>query len=367
MPPTNHIPTAEEVAAIQNSNLGHLNLVPEFTGSSGVSVQNFFDRLDEMSLMGNWTKSQQAIIARMKLKGDASAYVQANPALRKSTYENLKTSLIAWFRTDISVEKLNEEFSACVMRNTETIQQFATRLSIAGYRTQQDGEDEGEQAYAKKALERALLTQFLKGIGGNLKRFVMTHRPKTYEEAIELALHEEAAEASMGCESAAIVGAVRREPQGKNYPNQTREQQAPNFPNFNSRSQPFQNLTSRPQKFNNYPFHNQQRHPGNPLPQILPSNVTCFCCGGRGHYANVCPSKSPGMSQQAARPVIICTYCNKRGHLEPQCWNKRGPNGTVENGRYLPGREPKENQKQTIQTSNEPPKENGQYTAQTSF
>ncbi|KAL3680363.1 hypothetical protein R1sor_023319 [Riccia sorocarpa] len=74
-----------------------------------------------------------------------------------------------------------------------------------------------------------------------------------------------------------------------------------------------------------YPSHGPPRHPPNPAitkvhGPVPPSEITCFRCQEKGHYANACPNaaKSPGY-------IPLCQNCGEPRHIAPHCAKPNRP------------------------------------------
>ena len=74
-----------------------------------------------------------------------------------------------------------------------------------------------------------------------------------------------------------------------------------------------------------------------------PGYFKCYVCGGRGHYAQICPSSRRATNQPSSHRRITqvrCYNCNQLGHIlkyctEPatgQSLNSQGPVGRAEQG-----------------------------------
>lgn len=306
----------------QNGNLSHLSLIPDFSGKpGGIKVQHYFGRIDEVGLMSNWSELQMAVIARLKLSGDAREVVVSDADMMQASYATLKQQLTERFKVDESRNDLLTKFNQCVQKPGESVRSYGTRLYVAGNRTLVAAHNEPEKALRKGLLEEAMLDQFVRGIHGTVRRFVLSANPTSYQQAYERAIREESIELAMGASLEALtIRAV-------GTPKATRNAQEPPTPT-GSQSGPRTNLHEPP----------RDEQASRRIEQGRTGDArvsTCFRCGGRGHSENVCPSPSEDRPRrntgapaqhaqtewsQGRSPRPECSYCNRVGHTREQCW-----------------------------------------------
>ncbi|KAL1476316.1 hypothetical protein MTO96_036597 [Rhipicephalus appendiculatus] len=170
------------------------NMVPSFTGDdTGPDIRDFLNILEQVGRMGGWQDSQLIGIARCKMTGKAHdfAWWDDNVAAAK-TFSEFKTLALKRFDTDPLIFKM-ERFLSARQRADEKVRSFASRLRILGTATLvgTSGEDTLKAELRREILSEEILSRFLAGLRDPVRRFVLSRDPKTFDEAIDVAVKEE--------------------------------------------------------------------------------------------------------------------------------------------------------------------------------
>lgn len=173
---------------------GTLSLIQPFSGSQTehTKIETFLSTIEAVAALDGWTQTQQCAIARLRLQPPARDFLESDSILLQTTsWETLKDALVNRFRVTETPDALYKQLTDCTQQYDEDVRSFAARIQIIGNKTLVQSGNETEMTIRRKLLQEQLLGQFTKGLRDTIKRFVMTHSPKTLADAIEIAKREE--------------------------------------------------------------------------------------------------------------------------------------------------------------------------------
>lgn len=314
-----NILTQAERDAISRSNItGMLNTVPMFSGEPHTTpINHFIARLEDAALMGNWSLIVLVIIFKQRLVGAALDYFNSNPHFTSANWETLTTAFRKWFHNVPSLDNSLHAFFQCRQKHGESAKLYLTRLKLTGLGSNPPNYQNEEENAIRACINKALLSTFLKGLRDDSGRLTITmHKPRTIDEALALAEEHEHLKTQ--------ESRVRAIEETSHMTDLIQLIQYP--PHVLTPSTPQVNLA--------------QNSPQNLQREYRPNNnntITCYRCGGLGHFANTCstPSNMPrqqalptftkpngynnASSTQRPRDTISCTYCKKLGHVKLDC------------------------------------------------
>lgn len=320
--------------------IGAVDLVPAFSGSdNSVSIVDFLDYIESAAGIAFWTEAQKLGVARIKLTGQAKAYVKSHPEIKAlQVWDEFKDSLLRKYQPSQPGVYADYHFRSSMQEADECIDDFATRLRERGEATVVPPRTPEEKAYSDLVLDKDLLNYFLNGIRQSLKPLVFTHKPATFAAAVQIAKDEEH-NARMLAKSRRGLYAI-----GASTPNHVsfhRDDTMYPPPVYQQAQQaPFAYHTSGNPRFTRPAAPGRQEGQGRssyanacrgrgysggpPVPVRMNSqygrDVECFNCGAFGHLGAACT--------RPYRP--ICTGCNRRGHVLRDCrtTGSQAPNGS---------------------------------------
>lgn len=171
-----------------------LTVIPTFSGQDEkYSVDDFIDQIENHKEIGKWTEDITCRIAKTRLLGKAARIFRANPQTANfTTWNEMKEFLKNRINPHISSTKADYNFVACTQQQGEVIDEFAFRFSLAAEKAKPEASDPSEAPALKKFHEGRKLEYFINGVKGPLQQFLITAKPKTYSEAVQLAREHEA-------------------------------------------------------------------------------------------------------------------------------------------------------------------------------
>ncbi|XP_064465334.1 uncharacterized protein LOC135376787 [Ornithodoros turicata] len=238
--------------------------------------------------MGAWTDEQLIGVARCKMVGTAYSFAWHEESTQKvKKFAEFKKPAVARFDTEPHHVEL-DIFHGDRQNSNEDVRAFATRVRKLGNDalSAYGGETCGEQELAKELLKKQLRTQFLDGLRDPVRRFVLSHDPKTFEDAIDVATREERNDRLVNDQVA--VRTVDVEDKEK--------------ADMRKRLQRLEELLARTLTLAEQ---REERDRARVAGRRRESQANCFSCGQRGHFARNCPSCGNGGTD------------NSRGRTDP--------------------------------------------------
>lgn len=189
-------------------------LVVRFTGDDDVSVEQFFETLELAKFLGTWSEEQVLAVAKLRLGGTAMEFIRSTPKAGE-TWATFQDKLKKRFMPRLHRYFLEQKFVNCKQGQTETVHTFSTRLrliarQLANCKSSTSGQNVTDLPFEISKLEERIMHQFLVGLRTDLRRFVLVREPKSFEEALNAALLEEANDlvtGNYGAEAGAAPGA----------------------------------------------------------------------------------------------------------------------------------------------------------------
>ncbi|KAL1472698.1 hypothetical protein MTO96_039165 [Rhipicephalus appendiculatus] len=170
------------------------NMVPSFTGDdTGPDIRDFLNILEQVGRLGGWQDSQLIGIARCKMIGKAHDFAWWDDNVAAATiFSEFKTLALKRFDTEPLILKMERFFNAR-QKTDEDVRSFASRLRMLGTATLvgTGGEDALKAELRREILSEEMLSRFLAGLRDPVGRFVLSRDPKTFDEAIDVAVKEE--------------------------------------------------------------------------------------------------------------------------------------------------------------------------------
>jgi hypothetical protein len=277
-----------------------LGAVSIFDGSNTSDVSEFFESIDEIGAIAKWTDVEKCAIAKIKTTGEARNFLRANPEFCRLPWLELKNRFKEEFSKVISSAQAAQQFACCYQRQDEKVRQYENRLKLAGMAMIRLTDDNERNKERMIVLQEQLHTQFCVGVNKKIQRYVLSSSAKTFKEAVEVAIKEEANENLVSNKE---INAVY---QNGGHVNLSRRYESPPRPTWTnpSTSRGSDHTRGGRQNFSYNSNRNQPQQQRNKFTQFK-----CYVCGEPGHISKYCQ-----------KPVeIICFRCRNKGHMARDC------------------------------------------------
>jgi len=167
-----------------------LPLIPDFDGNASI-LSDFFSKLDLIADVAGWTETEKVKFALLKLKDKALQFALVHK-LNESTYTNFKSALNAQFAHNEEHFANVARFVNCKQNITESIANYSFRIRSLANKAMRHYPTMEQQNFEIERIETDLLDRFMQGLLSHIRPFVTMGNPKSFNEAIKLALRYEA-------------------------------------------------------------------------------------------------------------------------------------------------------------------------------
>lgn len=254
-------------------------LIPIYTGENPeFSVNDFLDKIEEVSQFADWRPEHKIFIVKCKLAGDAARFIRSQPQLKHTkNFDELKNGLLTRFRKFSSPQNDLLQFTTASQQPGEPISTYLSRLLGLAHKCFPNDDS---------IRNNLLVNQCLAGMLPKVRRFIMPHNPRTFEAIWELAQREE--ECTVLENNVAHVNAVSLPQREKSELSEFKNLLLSTMEGQNKKieelADKIKDLKMQSTQSSNFKFYNRAQNK---------SGVTCFRCNRTGHIAKHCRMKFP--------------------------------------------------------------------------
>ena len=187
MPPQTDLPlngTTTPPPQTSNETNSYIGLIPFFDGFT--SIHNFFDKLESIAELSNWTERQKIRAASLRLTGKAASFASL-AKLSTLSYKDFKQKLYDQFTLDEDHFSALTKFMNCTQMVGESVKDYAMRLQTLADRTKRLYDDENQQQYEDDRVRKDLLEKFVQGLNKHVQPFIFFQKCDNLENAIKFA------------------------------------------------------------------------------------------------------------------------------------------------------------------------------------
>jgi hypothetical protein len=238
--------------------LSLVTLIPSWSGTSAsCDLQKFLNSVDTTADLGNWDEKDKIRVATLKLVDTARDFYDATTELhvKDVTWNAFKKCFQDRFRDARTDQFHFLNLHRAHQAQSESVRDFADRVRNLARKITPQTEDPVAQRMCNDLINRMMVAAFTGGLRGNPGDQVNRTMPSTMDEAVRIAL---TVEQSDSC-----------------------RQKAQTF---------YANTGSRPEE-RKQNRRDSGRGGGPKFVKQATSEVVCYECKGRGHFAKVCPTR----------------------------------------------------------------------------
>ncbi|KAE8738237.1 hypothetical protein FOCC_FOCC016282 [Frankliniella occidentalis] len=162
-----------------------LQNIDPFSGGDEIQLQTFLDSLKRAARLAQWGSEELLQIAVMKLRKDALEYYNASDC---RTWKELVHCLKERFGSQEPRAITRRKLNACFQRPDESPMVFGQKLRTLMCKVQPPSSK--ADARIKKIFDENLMDRFVDGLQPKLRRIVISRRPASFKEALEIANFE---------------------------------------------------------------------------------------------------------------------------------------------------------------------------------
>lgn len=291
LPPGEVVAGATSVAIRRpKKDMGLQTMVAPWSGELGsIPVEDFLNGLELVAESGNWEDSDKSLVARMRLRGQAAAFLASRRDLKgvDTPYVTIREALRARFQDTTRPEDYLLKLHSMEQKSGENAKAFADRCRDMGERATDTGCPREEIAVARKHMGKVVLATYINGLKGEVGKLLRIFPPSTMEEAITRATIMETEQSKTAHPRSCFL-----ETAGDRVTSDEGE---------------VEELIRTPLPENNIRILQQDQ---------------CFRCGGRGHRARACGTPARGAGRDnpgVGRGQPGCYRCGQLGHFARGC------------------------------------------------
>lgn len=252
--------TIETAASIKPS-YELVGTIEQFTGDRPDAIIKFFETIDNVGELSNWTDAEKLKVARLKLTGPALSFIRSEDQERVANYADFRKVLSERFSDKAPRHCYFQQLSEITQRRGEPIESFADRVKALTEKTVRVTANPEVNAALREEADRRALEAFVRGLLGPVREQTRLKFPETLRDAVATAV--------------AVEHILRP-----------------------------QHVTPSDRK-------------------VFRTEVTCYRCHKTGHLSRECP-ETEGSGNERSRN-LKCWRCSRTGHRRADCRARMPP------------------------------------------
>lgn len=163
---------------------GYHNLIPVFDNESSVTPEYFIQSFETLAESLQASPAEKLIVLKSKIRGLALTHlIHSINLTSEANYGEFKKKFLEYFGKKSTLAFRQQSFSGCKMKESETINQFGSRVTNVTRRFL--GDIDYTNAEIIKILDQSQLSKFIEGILPKYKKTLLEKNPQTFQEGLE--------------------------------------------------------------------------------------------------------------------------------------------------------------------------------------
>lgn len=170
-----------------------INALPDFSGNEDENVSLFVKNISDICDLKPevWSDQKKIILLRLHCKGKAEQFLSEDPvASNEKSFENLTNILINKFKRKENFQTISNEFANVVQKPRQTVQQLAEEIQKLAHKFIENPSKIPDMDQLRSNL---MFSRFLEALRSDIKQEVLKFGTKSFQEAVNKAIHIEKA------------------------------------------------------------------------------------------------------------------------------------------------------------------------------
>ncbi|KAL0281295.1 UNVERIFIED_CONTAM: hypothetical protein PYX00_002326 [Menopon gallinae] len=167
--------------------------VPAYTGTdTEISPEDFINSVEQFGIIGAWPDDIKITIVKAKLAGRALRKFKQSQELQETDrWPEFKKRFLEEYRPPTTIAQARADLAGCTQRAGETVEDYEEKFIKLAGKTFRTSIDPVVAKILKDIYKQDKLMYFINGLRTEIKQTVHMLRPKTYQEALNLAIEYE--------------------------------------------------------------------------------------------------------------------------------------------------------------------------------
>lgn len=163
--------------------------IPSLDGGRADLVVPFFDNIDSIGEISNWSEAQKVQVIKLKLVGAALQFFKTDELCKSANSSlEIRNSFTKRFGDSLPDHYYFEELASIRQLKNESIEQFSDRVKRISDKTVRTNANEEVNKILREEADRRAMEAFVRGLYGEVGRQTRVKFPQNFREAVGTAV-----------------------------------------------------------------------------------------------------------------------------------------------------------------------------------